>query len=256
MPKNNNVIDYLINRHSQRSMTYEPINEEDMELISQAMNAAPTSANKFDATAIIITNQDIKEEMYRRIDNPTQEHYLTSSALIVFFADINRGRKAAQMIGTKPEFNTLDNLLNSWGDAFIMAQNAVIAAESLGYGTVFLGGIRHFDFPWLLQERFNLPKNLFPVIAIAIGKNKEPAIHRPRLNRVYWNGYSLEKVEKEVEEFNEEEKKFWESQGKTQDWVGHIAKYYTVDPTAIYQEYLRNIYDPDKDKNRKIPSST
>lgn len=246
------AIKQILARKSQRSMQYAKIPDKDLEQIIDIMNSAPTSSNKFDASALIITDQELKEEMYTRINNKSQEHYKTSGAIIVFLADMNRGVIAAKQSQTNLEFNSLDNLLNSWGDVFIMSQNAVIASTLLGYGTVYLGGIRHFDFPWLLRKRCKLPNNVFPVIAIAIGKIKEEAPQRPRLNRVYHDVYDLQKVEKEVLSFNEEEKQYWQKFNKNLDWMSVAAKNYSIDLTPIYYEYIKNIYDPEKEYKDKM----
>ena len=52
-------------------------------------------------------------------------------------------------------------------DAALMAENMVIAAESLGMGSCFLGGAP-FRAAQLIKK-YNLPKRVFPMVQLTIG---------------------------------------------------------------------------------------
>lgn len=66
-------------------------------------------------------------------------------------------------------------------DAALAAQNATIAAESLGLGTVYIGGIR--NQPVRVTETIQLPPHLFTVFGLCVGYPDEakPAAIKPRL---------------------------------------------------------------------------
>lgn len=69
-------------------------------------------------------------------------------------------------------------LLFGFQDAVLMAQNMVMAAESLGMGSCFLGGT-----PFRADEvieRFDLPRRVFPLVELTMGYPAENPPPRPR----------------------------------------------------------------------------
>jgi nitroreductase len=69
-------------------------------------------------------------------------------------------------------------LLLGMQDAALMAENMVIAAESLGMGSCFLGGMP-FNSEALI-EKFKLPKRVFPMVGLTMGYPAENPPPRPR----------------------------------------------------------------------------
>jgi nitroreductase len=63
-------------------------------------------------------------------------------------------------------------------DASLMAQNMVIAAESLGLGSCFLGGAP-YRAGAIIRE-YKLPKRVFPLVQLAMGYPAEDPPTRPR----------------------------------------------------------------------------
>ena len=64
-------------------------------------------------------------------------------------------------------------------DVALAAQNAVLAAESLGLGTCYIGGIR--NQPRAIIELLGLPRLMFPITGLTLGWPDTPANPRPRL---------------------------------------------------------------------------
>ena len=92
--------------------------------------------------------------------------------------------------------NDLSLLLFGIQDAALMAENMVIAAESLGLGSCFLG-----DAPYRADEiieEYRLPKRVFPLVQLTMGYPAEDPPPRPR--------YPMEFTifEDEYPEFDEE----------------------------------------------------
>jgi len=74
--------------------------------------------------------------------------------------------------------NDLSMLLLGIQDAALMAENMVIAAESLGMGSCFLG-----DTPnraGRIQKQYKLPKRVFPLVELVMGYPAEEFPPRPR----------------------------------------------------------------------------
>lgn len=74
--------------------------------------------------------------------------------------------------------NDLTVLLFGIQDAALMAENMVIAAESLGMGSCFLG-----NAPYRAEaiiEEYGLPRRVFPLVGLAMGYPAEDPPPRPR----------------------------------------------------------------------------
>jgi FMN reductase (NADPH) len=74
--------------------------------------------------------------------------------------------------------NDWSMLLFGIQDAILMAENMVIAAESLGMGSCFLG-----ETPYRaerIQKQFALPKRVFPLVELVMGYPAEQFPPRPR----------------------------------------------------------------------------
>jgi len=74
--------------------------------------------------------------------------------------------------------NDLDVLILGIQDAALMAENMVIAAESLGMGSCFLGATPHLADR--IAREYKLPKRVFPLVQLAMGYPAEDAKVRPR----------------------------------------------------------------------------
>ncbi len=74
--------------------------------------------------------------------------------------------------------NNLSMLIFGIQDAALMAENMVIAAESLGLGSCFLGNafyrVKH------IRKRYKLPQRVFPLVELVMGYPAEEFPTRPR----------------------------------------------------------------------------
>jgi hypothetical protein len=88
--------------------------------------------------------------------------------------------------GWKIVTNDLTLLLLGMQDAAYMAENMVIAAESLGIGSCFLGeGSINASRIETLSKRFELPKGVFPMVELVMGHPDEDFATRPRYPLVF-----------------------------------------------------------------------
>jgi len=74
--------------------------------------------------------------------------------------------------------NDLSILFFGIQDAALMAENMVIAAESLGMGSCFLGGVPYQAER--IQKQYKLPKRVFPLVGLVMGYPAEDLPPRPR----------------------------------------------------------------------------
>ena len=91
----------------------------------------------------------------------------------------------------------MGDLFLAEADALIAAQNAVVAAQSLGLGSCYIGDItENYEFH---RQLLNLPRYVVPAAMLCMGYPTAQQLSRPKPPRhdvahlVHENGYSLEK---------------------------------------------------------------
>jgi len=92
--------------------------------------------------------------------------------------------------------NSLMILMFGMQDAVLMAENMVIAAESLGLGSCFIGSAMYLADR--IAKEYNLPERVFPLVGLVMGYPDEDPPPRPR----YPMDYVL--FEKEYPDFDDE----------------------------------------------------
>jgi nitroreductase len=98
--------------------------------------------------------------------------------LFTILVDAYRLERVMERRGWPMRTNDLSLLLFGIQDACYMAENLVIAAESLGMGSCFLGGA-----PYRASEiarEYDLPPRVFPLVQLAVGYPDDDEPVRPR----------------------------------------------------------------------------
>jgi len=104
-----------------------------------------------------------------------------AGAFFVVNGDVRRHRLVAERIG-KPYVANLETFLLATVDASLFAQNLVLAFESMGYGTCYIGGLRT-ELPEV-DTLLELPQDVWPLYGLCVGA-PDPAVPtapRPRLS--------------------------------------------------------------------------
>ncbi|MWC28070.1 oxygen-insensitive NADPH nitroreductase [Paenibacillus sp. MMS18-CY102] len=171
------TIQLLRAHRSIRKFKDTPIPDEHLEEIALAAQAASTSSNIQAYSVVAVRNPERKMTLAELAGN--QKHIEQSPLFLVWLADLNKVQTAIHLHeDTELQQNT-ELFLLATVDATLAAQNAAIAAESLGYGTVYIGGIR--NNPQAVSEILELPPLVYPVFGLSIGvPDQEPDL-RPRL---------------------------------------------------------------------------
>lgn len=95
-----------------------------------------------------------------------------------FCVDMHRMELIMAKRGWTVVENDLSLLLMGIQDVALMAENMVIAAESLGMGSCFLGMAPYRAE--LIQKQYHLPKRVFPLVELVMGYPAEEFPPRPR----------------------------------------------------------------------------
>ena len=104
---------------------------------------------------------------------------------------VYRNAKIAEEQGYDlPAKNDMDRFFQGFTDGCLAAQNMVVALESLGLGTVYLGSI--FNNTAEIIKLLELPELTFPIVGLGFGYPAEDPALKPRMAldlKVFENTY-------------------------------------------------------------------
>lgn len=161
----NPVIQSLFDRKSVRSFTDRDISEQDVQTILAAAAQAPTPGNQQLYTILRITDPERKHRLSVSCDN--QPFIEKAKLVLVFCADCLKWYNAYKAGRCAPRKPDVGDLLLAVSDANIAAQNAVVAAESLGIGSCYIGDI--MENIETQQNILGLPNYVFPAAMVVFG---------------------------------------------------------------------------------------
>jgi len=222
----NQVIETLKQHRSYRKYENKPVPKEMVEAILDSAQAAPSWANGQQVTVILVEDTARKERLAELCGN--QQHIKEAPIFLVFCMDFYRTELAANLENTA--FGAADQsdlLLVGATDAGIALANAITAAESLGLGTVPIGGIRR-NAPEVV-EYLQLPKYVLPISGLSIGFPAEDPGVKPRLPKesyVHKETYNSDQIGS-LKEYNDIFKQYLQERGSEQaNWTNRVANFY------------------------------
>ena len=187
----NDTIQQLFARKSVRVFTDREISEQDKHLILTAAAQAPTAGNQQLYTILDITDQRLKDRLAETCDH--QPFIATAKLVLIFCADCRKWYNAFLSAGCEPRTPGAGDLMLAISDTCIAAQNAVVAAQSLGIGSCYIGDV--MENCEIHRELLNLPRYVFPAAMLVFGYPTEQQLNRPKPERaalshiVHENGY-------------------------------------------------------------------
>ncbi|MBR5265624.1 MAG: nitroreductase family protein, partial [Clostridia bacterium] len=170
----NEVIRQLMDRKSVRVYTDQEISQHDKELILHSAMQAPTAGNQQMYTIIDVTSQELKDALVKTCDN--QAFIATGKMVLIFCADYQKWYDAFEAAGCQPRLPAEGDLMLAVCDTMIAAQNAVVAAESLGIGSCYIGDV--MENCEEQRKLLNLPEYVFPVGMLVFGYPTQQQIDR------------------------------------------------------------------------------
>lgn len=225
----NQIIETLLAHRSIRRFQEKPLTKEQIELIVLSAQAASTSSY-IQAYSIIGITDPAKKKRLAEISG-NQSYVEKNGHFFVFCGDLHRHELAGE-IENKEVMDSLEStekFMVMLIDTALAAQNAAIAAESLGLGICYIGGIRnHLDE---VCELLNTPKRVIPLFGMAVGYPEKLTDQKPRLPLVHIyheNEYEQDATvyKKQLEEYNKEISRYYyeRTKGKRDDtWTGQMA---------------------------------
>ena len=181
-------------RCSTRSYAATPITDDEKRAILHTAMQAPTAGNMMLYSIIEIDDQALKDTLAETCDH--QPFIARAPWVLLFVADLQKWMDLFAAAGVDrlegvPHGVTpgLGDLMLACCDALAAAQNAVIAAESLGIGSCYIGDI--LERGETHAELLHLPRYTFPVTMLCLGrpKSRQRITERYEKQVVHKNAY-------------------------------------------------------------------
>ena len=191
----NETLRQLHDRKSVRVYEDRPIEADVKNAILAAAIQAPSAGNMSLYTILDITDPTIKAALAKSCDN--QPFIATAPMVLIFCADYRRWYDTFCRYEEQVRKPHMGDLFLAEADAIIAAQNAVVAAQSLGLGSCYIGDItENFEFH---KELLKLPQYVVPAAMLCFGYPTAQQLNREKPPRfeigdmVHENGYDMEK---------------------------------------------------------------
>jgi nitroreductase len=202
------VINCLMDHRSIRRFRPEPVDPAALDAILRAGVRAATAGCLQQYSLVVVDDPAVKERLAGEPD--PQSCVAEAPVVIVALVDVYR-MKRWLALNDAPFYNDhVVSLLIGFWDAVIALHNIVVAAESLGLGTVYIGTVLSMDVSDILKT----PEHVVPAGMVCIGIPDETPPLRSRLPLeavVHHNGYQVP-TDDEVRAYYDE---------RDQDWFQH-----------------------------------
>ncbi len=169
-----NAIDTIYQRRSIRKYIETPVEQEKIDVLLKAAMAAPTAANCQPWEFIVVNDTDKLTKVREKL---VFARYKAPAAIIVC------GNMKLAFKGLSQEF---------WvQDCSAATENILLAATSLGLGSVWIGIYPNKTNIKVVKSIFNIPTHVIPLSLVYVGYSAEEKSARTRYNekRIYQQEY-------------------------------------------------------------------
>lgn len=241
----NSIIETLLNHRSIRQFEDKPLTKEQIETIVHSAQSASTSSFIQAYSIIGVIDPEKKQKLAELAGN--QSYVAENGHFFVFCADLYRHELISEMEQTdvSESLESTEKFMVMVIDAALAAQNAAIAAESLGLGICYIGGIRN-NLPEVC-EVLKTPKRVIPLFGLAVGypkviNNKKPRL--PHAHIYHENEYEQDAsvIKDQLKEYNEIIAHYYNERtgGKRQDtWTEQMANMLGQPRRMYMKEFIK-----------------
>lgn len=185
----NSTIDTQLRHRTIRQFTGDPLPDDVFRTLMDVAQRTASSRGMQHASIIRVVDAQLRSVL---ADVGHQAYMGQAPEMLVFIVDTHRNQvildeRGAAGYGAR----SMDSFFEGWTDACLMAQNIVVAAESLGLGTNYFGNV--LNSPSRVIELLRLPALTFPVVGLTLGYPAQDPQLKPRMPmslRVLTNGYT------------------------------------------------------------------
>lgn len=180
-------------RHASiRRFSPEPLPDDVLNAMRAALVRGPTASALHSYSHILVREPELKS---RLADLAGNQPFIRDAALMIVSAvDMRRTAIAVKEQGYDYTAHDPRMLVSAVADLSIGLQNASLVAQSLGYGTVMLGGV--LDGSLEIARTLALPERVVPVLGLAAGRPADadwpaPRARLPRQLLLHEDGWNM-----------------------------------------------------------------
>ncbi len=224
----NKVIESIQNHRSIRQYKEDAVSDDMLHEIIQSAQSMPNSINGQQTSVIVVRDQETKNKIAEIAGG--QPWIAEAPVFMLFVLDFYKTDLAAKKNGLEQVIHTsIEGTMVGAVDVGLNMAGAMIAAESLGLGTVPIGGIR--KDPKSMIELLGLPEKTFPVAGLTIGHPENKSHKKPRLPLATYRHDESYKTEGLIEEINNYDQKmegYLKDIGRETEgnWSQHTSGFY------------------------------
>ena len=240
------VVELLLAHRSVRKFAPGEVSDDHLRAMVAAAQSAPTSSNLQPWSVVVVRDPERKARLATYAAG--QRFIEEAPVLLVWVADLSRARRLAARVGTAVDAaDYLETTIIGFVDTALAAQNAVVAAESLGLGTVFVGAIR--NHPDKVAAELGLPPHAVATFGLAVGfpDPTESAGIKPRLPQaavVHRERYDAEAADAHIPGYDDRLAAYNQRYGLPGGgWSGRVLKRLAGPESMAGRHRLREVLD-------------
>jgi len=159
----------LMKRRSVRNFKTDEVGEDVVEKLVRAAANAPTGGNMEPLSIIVVRDAERRAKLGEMVGS--QPWVKNAPLSMIFCLDFYRLKRWAAASGVDFRGDeALSHFLIGYADVMCAAQTAVVLAEDLGLGSVYVGTIQYVADE--VRPYFEMPTHVFPVILLSLGYPK------------------------------------------------------------------------------------
>lgn len=239
----NKVINSIKDHRSIRQYKSEAVSDAMLNEIIESAQAMPNSINGQQTSVIVVRDQEKKNRIAEMAGG--QPWIAAAPVFLLFVSDFYKTDLAAKKNGLEQKIHeSVEGTVVGAVDVGLNMAGAMIAAESLGLGTVPIGGIR--KNPKGMIELLGLPDKTFPVAGLTIGHPEDRSHKKPRLPMNTFRhdeSYKTEGLDQEINRYDDQ------MEGYLKEINREVEGNWSKNTSSIYQYvYFPDVYPTMKDQ--------
>ncbi|PSL47071.1 FMN reductase (NADPH) [Salsuginibacillus halophilus] len=242
----NETIETILNHRSIRKFQDEPLTEAQVHTLIQSAQSAATSSYIQAYSIVGVTDREKKKALAELAGG--QSYVEHNGHFFVFCADLYRHAVLAEEkdVEITPALESTEKFMVTVVDAALAAQNAAIAAESMGLGICYIGGIRN-DLEQV-QQLLETPAYVVPLFGFAVGVPRDNASTKPRLpmTHIYHeNTYDADRarVHEEIAAYDETIQAYYEERtggARSDTWSEQMMRLLQKNSRSYMKDFVQN----------------
>jgi nitroreductase len=237
----NETINLIKSHKSIRKFSNNPIEEHMVQEIINCAQAASTSSFMQAFSIIKVKDMDKRKALSELAGN--QSYVVECPLFLVFCADLHKFDLACEINNSKMAEGYTEAFIIATVDASLAAQNAMVAAEALELGGVYIGGLR--NNPEEVSALLELPLNVYAVFGMCLGYPDENPDLKQRLPLeavCFEDKYALDENLTSIKQYDEDISRYYieRTNGIRKDtWTEQMAKHTSKPLRPHMKEFLQ-----------------